>query len=844
MSALADEAAPYAPGRADWRVPATEATVFSDRRHRHALIIPVINEGDRIRRQLEAIARLAPALDVVVADGGSTDGSLEPAHLRSCGVRALLVKRGPGRLSAQLRMAYAWALEQGYDGVVTIDGNGKDGVEALPAFVAALEDGADYVQGSRYRKGGAAVNTPADRKLAGRLIHAPLLSAAAGRWFTDTTNGFRAYSRRLLTDPRVRPFREAFDRYALLFYLTARAGQLGYDCREVPVRRSYPEGEATPTKIAGWAGRLSLMGELLRAVLGGYRPGGGRPFDEPESRGEARGRGMVRSLPGLALLAVLFVIVLARARGLWIGHDPWIDEAMLIANLPVASLGALFAPLPLYDQAAPLGYLAVASVLAEVFAEDRIFVLRVLSVAASLGAAAFLLVTLRRLANGIVVPLALAVLCLTPFAVIYALEIKHYVIEFLTTAVVLYFSVRLAEEPDRRESLCFLGAAVFCILFSFTAPIVIGACGIGVLVHVCVSARPGHDRAALLRISAALAVSGAIFLIYYVGYARPVTAVQFASWKHVYEPYMLNFSLGGENWATWLRLPAFIRDQFDLDGLLGYKFARYVFGPALLVSLAVGIVVTGSRFVFLPVAAAAAVALIYGLSLLGLLPIQSARHFAFLPPLIGILLAIGAYASLRRVVSALGARRAKAAAAMCACAVIGILAVAGLKKAGHLEREQLTPLIAHMLAHGPADTPAFVYYSAQPAMALLAPKTLRRIGLVDHGTGTPSWDMKWRDFPNWWDTSDTYFAFYRDAIRGHDDLWLVFSHTWVERSFSRYLRIAEEEVGPCAEALRAIDAYLFRCRAERRPSGAVVGARGRAEPIREPRARYDARAAD
>lgn len=218
-------------------VPAHERHVFSPRAHRHVLVIPVINEGERIRRQLQAIAATRPPLDVVIADGGSTDGSLDEAFLRSVQVRALLVKRGPGRLSAQLRMAYAWCLAEGYDGIVTMDGNGKDGFEALPAFVKKLEEGYDLVQGSRYVKGGQAIRTPLDRKIAGRLIHAPLISLAARFRYTDTTNGFRGYSRRLLEDPRVAPFRDVFADYNLLFYLSVQAGRLGFRCLEIPVLR-------------------------------------------------------------------------------------------------------------------------------------------------------------------------------------------------------------------------------------------------------------------------------------------------------------------------------------------------------------------------------------------------------------------------------------------------------------------------------------------------------------------------------------------------------------------------------------------------------------------------------
>jgi glycosyltransferase involved in cell wall biosynthesis len=253
-------------------IPASEATVLREKRHDYALVIPVINEGERIRRQLARIAAIGPDADVVIADGGSTDGSLALDVLRASGCRALLVKTGPGRLSAQLRMAYAWALDQGYRGVITVDGNGKDGVEAIGAFVAALEAGYDYVQGSRYITGGKAINTPLDRKIAGRLIHAPLLSLAGRRWYTDTTNGFRAYSARYLGDVRVAPFRDVFDRYALLFYLTMRAGQLGYRTLEIPVTRAYPVGGATPTKVAGFAGRIDMLKELVAVALGRFNP--------------------------------------------------------------------------------------------------------------------------------------------------------------------------------------------------------------------------------------------------------------------------------------------------------------------------------------------------------------------------------------------------------------------------------------------------------------------------------------------------------------------------------------------------------------------------------------------
>lgn len=264
-----------------WEVPGFDAALYAEKKHRHALVIPVIDEGERIRSQLLRIQAARLPVDVIVADGGSTDGSLDGGYVRSVDVRAVLTKTGPGKLSAQLRMAYAWCIRQGYDGIVTIDGNGKDGVQAVADMVLKLEEGCDYVQGSRYLPGGKAENTPLERAIANRLIHAPLLSLAGRHFFTDTTNGFRAYSTRYLTHPGVRPFRDEFQVYGLLFYLTVRAGQLGLKVDHVPVVRRYPDSGKVPTKIGGLAPKLALLGETVFAATGGHTPDAFAPRNPP-----------------------------------------------------------------------------------------------------------------------------------------------------------------------------------------------------------------------------------------------------------------------------------------------------------------------------------------------------------------------------------------------------------------------------------------------------------------------------------------------------------------------------------------------------------------------------------
>lgn len=257
-----------------WEVPTFALHELAPKRTDYCVCIPVINEGERLKRQLRemherGLTRLA---DTLILDGGTSDGSTARDFLEEMNVRALLVKTDAGQLSAQLRMGYAYALREGYKGIVTIDGNGKDGVEAIPDFIRELEAGADLVQGSRYVPGGRAVNTPLARALAIKLIHAPVTSFAAHVRYTDTTNGFRGYSRRLLIAPEIRPFRSVFSTYELIAYLPISAARRGFRVKEIPVTRQYPASGKTPTKISYVRGNLLLLNILFKALVGAFDP--------------------------------------------------------------------------------------------------------------------------------------------------------------------------------------------------------------------------------------------------------------------------------------------------------------------------------------------------------------------------------------------------------------------------------------------------------------------------------------------------------------------------------------------------------------------------------------------
>jgi hypothetical protein len=255
-------------------VPEFAAKEFEKKIAEYVVLIPIINEGDRIIEELRRAKKhkISKFADIVLCDGGSVDGCTDESRLKDLGVNTLLIKEGPGKQGAQLRMGIWWAFNRGYKGIITIDGNNKDSIEDVPDFICKLKEGYDFVQGSRFLKGGRAIRTPLFRLMAVRFLHAPIISLTAHRHFTDTTNAYRAYSTRYLQHPKVKPLRNCFMTYELLAYLSVRASQIGLKTCEIPVKRIYPRKGKFPTKISFFKGNMELLKILLLNALGKYNP--------------------------------------------------------------------------------------------------------------------------------------------------------------------------------------------------------------------------------------------------------------------------------------------------------------------------------------------------------------------------------------------------------------------------------------------------------------------------------------------------------------------------------------------------------------------------------------------
>lgn len=210
---------------------------------RVAAVLPVFNEGaasaDLVRRMPSAVER------VYVVDDGSTDGGCDVAA--AAGATVIRRERNLG-IGSAIRTGIDAAREAGCDVVVVMAGNGKDRPEEIPLLLAKIDEGFDYVQGSRFAAGGRSVNLPPIR---GALIHAftwafRLMTGFAG---TDVTNGFRAYRLALLDDPRIRVHQSWLDRYELEYYLHWKFITLRYRVCEIAVSKIYPARRTNYSKI-------------------------------------------------------------------------------------------------------------------------------------------------------------------------------------------------------------------------------------------------------------------------------------------------------------------------------------------------------------------------------------------------------------------------------------------------------------------------------------------------------------------------------------------------------------------------------------------------------------------
>ncbi len=161
---------------------------------RTLVLIPCLDEAPRIGDIVRRVTDLHPGLDVLVVDDGSTDDTAGVAQAAGAAVVRLPFNLGYG---AALQTGYKYALEQGYERLVQMDGDGQHPPEQIGPLLAALEgEGVDLALGSRFL-GRAEYRIPALRRV-GIGFFGRITSALVGQAVTDPTSGLQAMNRSVL----------------------------------------------------------------------------------------------------------------------------------------------------------------------------------------------------------------------------------------------------------------------------------------------------------------------------------------------------------------------------------------------------------------------------------------------------------------------------------------------------------------------------------------------------------------------------------------------------------------------------------------------------------------------
>jgi glycosyltransferase involved in cell wall biosynthesis len=159
-------------------------TVVHEGAPRVSVVVPTRNEAANLPH---VFAAMPDVYEVIVVDGGSTDGTVEVARRLRPDVRVVQQnRRGKGNA-----LACGFAAVRG-DIVVMLDADGSADPREIPRFVQALLDGADFAKGTRFSAGGGSDDITATRALGNRALNAAV-NVLFGTSYTDLCYGYNAF---------------------------------------------------------------------------------------------------------------------------------------------------------------------------------------------------------------------------------------------------------------------------------------------------------------------------------------------------------------------------------------------------------------------------------------------------------------------------------------------------------------------------------------------------------------------------------------------------------------------------------------------------------------------------
>ncbi len=234
------------------------------------VIIPTYNESRNIVRMLEVVLSLEPAIDVLIVDDGSPDGTadlVKSVQKINEGRIHLIQREGKLGLGTAYVAGFKMALEKGYSFICEMDADFSHDPHDLPRLVEAVKIGeTDVAVGSRYHNGISIINWPLTRLILSYAanVYARVITRLP---IKDTTAGFKCFRREVLENINLDRIKS--NGYSFQIEMHYRAWKAGFRLNEISIIfRERVEGVSKMSKKIIFEAVWMVWALKLRRILG------------------------------------------------------------------------------------------------------------------------------------------------------------------------------------------------------------------------------------------------------------------------------------------------------------------------------------------------------------------------------------------------------------------------------------------------------------------------------------------------------------------------------------------------------------------------------------------------